>query len=604
MSDGFSIFSSEISNIVYYYPLIDGVGNFLKRPIVKIADFPDSSRIIENGVREFLDVYRDTVYSDGTRTKLGIYCGSIEKLEELIYPLVARIAAEYGLSGDAILRFHKGNKQYPQPTDSQLEFDSLDQPFSKIRIVLLVQIGKEGWDCRSLTGIILSQEGDCPKNMVLQTACRCLRQVQKDALETALIYLNNSNAEKLNSQLLKQHHISLKELSETDHHKVPLARYDRTHYLRLPKVDFYQLKINYDTLIVEPAEPAKKLLDACKDAKITAGIIKTTDFSMKVADTRVDNEERDTALAAYPAWLYGIVRSSFGTLTMEELQPYDAQIRAIFDAVTNLRDGSRYFSSQYDLPQVEAKIRKAFCALRSYQTQEERIPQSAYLLNIANFTQTVETERPQDYYPDQKTVKNIVLDDSGKLKLKPDIAAAILALEADDSEANRSMAAILRKQNSSHPQKNRSFHYLPYHTDSSFEQIFLQEVLTFPEIERLGLEVYYNGDRAMTEFRIKCYKQSADVWQYMGMYTPDFLILQRKDGEIYKVIIVETKGEAYANDPKFKDKKDFTETEFLRQNNAAFGYERFEYLYLEDTLPEQDRLTLTQKKICNFFEEK
>jgi len=206
VTDGLSVSSAEISNIVYYYPLIDGVGNFLKRPIVKIADIPDSSRIIENGVRDFLDAYQDTVYPGGTLAKLGIYCGTIEKLEELVYPIVARIAAEYGLSGDAILKFHKGNKQYPQPADSQMEFDSLDQPFSKIRIVLLVQIGKEGWDCRSLTGIILSQEGDCPKNMVLQTACRCLRQVQKTALETALIYLNNSNAEKLNAQLLKQHH--------------------------------------------------------------------------------------------------------------------------------------------------------------------------------------------------------------------------------------------------------------------------------------------------------------------------------------------------------------------------------------------------------------
>ena len=226
VTDGLSVSSAEISNIVYYYPLIDGVGNFLKRPIVKIADIPDSSRIIENGVRDFLDAYQDTVYPGGTLAKLGIYCGTIEKLEELVYPIVARIAAEYGLSGDAILKFHKGNKQYPQPADSQMEFDSLDQPFSKIRIVLLVQIGKEGWDCRSLTGIILSQEGDCPKNMVLQTACRCLRQVQKNALETALIYLNNSNAEKLNAQLLKQHHISLKEFCETDPHKVSLARYE------------------------------------------------------------------------------------------------------------------------------------------------------------------------------------------------------------------------------------------------------------------------------------------------------------------------------------------------------------------------------------------
>ena len=603
VTDGLSVSSAEISNTVYYYPLIDGVGNFLKRPIVKIADIPDSSRIIENGIRDFLNTYRDTVYPDGTQAKLGIYCVGIEKLEEMVYPLAARIAAEYGLSGDAILKFHKGNKQYPQPADSQMEFDSLDQPFSKIRIVLLVQIGKEGWDCRSLTGIILSQERDCPKNMVLQTACRCLRQVQKDALETALIYLNSSNGDKLTEQLKKQHHISLKEFSEGGNHKKSLTRYDRTGYLRLPKVDFYQLKINYETLIVEPVEPAKTLPHACKDAGNTVGIIKTTNFSMEELDTTVDDKERGAASAVYTAWLYGITRSSFGTLTMEELQPYDDQLRAIFQAITYQRDGSRFFSSQYDLSKVEANIRKAFCALRSYKTREEQIPQSASLLNIANFTQTVETECPQDYYPDQKTVENIILDDSGKLKLKPDIAAAILALETDDSEVNRAIAATLRKQNSSHPQKDRSFHYLPYHTDSGFEQIFLREVLTFPEIQRLGLEVYYNGDRAMTEFKIKCYKQGGNGWQYIGMYTPDFLILQRKENQVYRAIIVETKGKVYANDPEFQKKKEFTETEFLRLNNDAFGYERFEYLYLEDTLPERDRLVLTQKKICEFFEE-
>ena len=187
--DSLSIGTAEITNIVYYYPLIDGVGNFLKRPVVKIADIADSSLIIEKGVREFLDTYKDTVYADGLTAKLGIYCGTIEKLEETVYPQVSRIVAEYGLGTDVILKFHKGNKQYKMSADSQMQFDILDKSISEIRIVLLVQIGKEGWDCRSLTGIILSQEGDCPTNMVLQTSCRCLRQVIKNGQETALIYL-------------------------------------------------------------------------------------------------------------------------------------------------------------------------------------------------------------------------------------------------------------------------------------------------------------------------------------------------------------------------------------------------------------------------------
>lgn len=142
--DSLYVKTAEITNIVYYYPLIDGVGNFLKRPVVKIAETSDSARIIENGVRYFLDAYKDTTYSDGLSAKLGIYCGTIEKLEQIVYPLVAKIVLEYGLSTNVILKFHKGNKQYPTPADSQMEFDILDKSISKKRIVLLVQIGKEG----------------------------------------------------------------------------------------------------------------------------------------------------------------------------------------------------------------------------------------------------------------------------------------------------------------------------------------------------------------------------------------------------------------------------------------------------------------------------
>ena len=141
--DSLSIGTAEITNIVYYYPLIDGVGNFLKRPVVKIADIADSSLIIEKGVREFLDTYKDTVYADGLTAKLGIYCGTIEKLEEIVYPQVSRIVAEYGLGTDVILKFHKGNKQYKMSADSQMQFDILDKSISKIRIVLLVQIGTD-----------------------------------------------------------------------------------------------------------------------------------------------------------------------------------------------------------------------------------------------------------------------------------------------------------------------------------------------------------------------------------------------------------------------------------------------------------------------------
>ena len=598
VTDTLKIASGEISNIVYYYPLIDGVGNFLKRPIVKIEDVADSARIIENGVRSFLDTYKDTVYADGTTAKLGIYCGTIEKLEQLVAPLVTRIAAEYGLGADTILKFHKGNKQYPQPQDSQWQFDILDQPISRTRIILLVQIGKEGWDCRSLTGIILSQEGDCPKNMVLQTSCRCLRQVVKGMPETALIYLNDVNAAKLNEQLQKQHHITLKEFSEADNHSVILKRYDRTKYLKLPRVDFYQLKINYETMVLEAADPDGSIPHAADDAENKASVIRTTDLSMDTYTTTTDDRERGTEQATFFSWMYGIARSGLGAVSMDELLRHESVLRPVYETITYERDGARYYSSKYDRAAVEANIRKAFCDWRSYNTKEELIPEEASLLNVANFRAEIQTSKQGTYYPPQNIVEGIIKEDKGQLKMtKADADMVALA----ESSGYPDIVKQIKAKYATHPNKDHSFHYLPYHTDSSFEQTFLKEVLTFPEIESLGLEVYYNGDRAMTEFKIKCYKSVGGRWQYIGMYTPDFLILQRKDGRIHKVVIVETKGGGFAE--SFRERREFMAGEFLRLNNEKFGYQRFEFLYLEDSLPENDRLFKAQSIISAFFME-
>lgn len=600
VNDMLAVGTAEITNIVYYFPLINGVGSFLKRPIVKIASNLSTIEIIENGVREFLDLYKDTVYDDGTIAKLGIYCGGIEKLEEIVYPLVSRIAQEYKISSDQILKFHKGNKKYPQPADSQMQYDMLDKPLSKIKIVLLVQIGKEGWDCRSLTGIILSQEGDCPTNMVLQTSCRCLRQVVKGNPETALIYLNESNADKLNKQLEKQHHISIKEFQEANNNKVLLKRYNRMKRLKLPKVDFYQLKVNYETLVVEPANVCGGISASLDDAKVNNGVIRTTDLTMRDASIKVDDVEKGKKSATFLSWIYSISKGGFGEPTIENLLLYENELRKIFDIITYSKENIRYYSSQYDHKRIESNIRKAYREKRDFTTKEELIAEKSSLLNIANFKSEILTERPQDYYPDYVIVNNIIKEDSGKLNMD---AKTQQLMELAQETGNVLIVESLKKQYSSHPYKDRCFHYLPYCMDSSFEQAYLREVLSLDDIDKYGLEVYYNGDRAMTEFKIKCYKLVLGKWQYIGVYTPDFLIIQRKNNAIHKIAIVETKGEIYANDPNFKEKSNFVQKYFMDMNNKKYGYKRFDYLYLEDSLSDNERVVMTHNAICNFFEE-
>lgn len=103
--------------------------------------------------------------------------------------------------------------------------------------------------------------------------------------------------------------------------------------------------------------------------------------------------------------------------------------------------------------------------------------------------------------------------------------------------------------------------------------------------------------------KILTFKRIGSGWHYVGMYTPDFLIIQRRGGKIHKAIVTETKGRIYANDLTFKDKRVFMETEFANYNNRSFRYERFDYLYLEDTLSDTERICLTHEKICAFLGE-
>ena len=604
VAENLTIANPEIANIVYYYPLADGIGNFLKKPTVKIADGMDRLQIVENGIREFFAQFKDTVYPDGTCAKLGIYCGDIETLELQIYPLAERLANEFGLNpAEAILRFHRGNKDYPMPEDAELRFASLDKSISKDRIVLLVQIGKEGWDCRSLTGIILSQEGDCPTNMVLQTSCRCLRQVRRGVPEPALIYLNKGNADILNTQLVQQHHISLQEFqSGSSIPTVELKRYDRTAFLKLPKLDFFQLRVQYLTqIITEERNIKSELVQAVNEdmRKVTLTHIAETKDSLKIIETNADFRESGTDHADFNCWLYEIVKQGFNAVSMDTLKPYESILHSLFQKITYQKDGYRYFTSQYDRAEVNANIRKAFYVKRDFEIKEELVPENASLLKVDAFAPSVLTAQEERFIPKQEMVEKIVQDDAGKLKIdaeKQKIIDQLIAI------GQTKMADQLKAEYSSHPAKDKTFHYLPYKTDSSFERIFLDEVLTLAEVKKFGLEVYYNGDGDLTEFRIRCFKKAGRHWQSIGLYTPDFLILQRKDGKIHKAIIVETKGALYARDPNFKDRRDFMETAFIQKNNEAFGYRRFEYLYLEDSLSDKERIGRTSEAISEFFQ--
>ena len=595
ISDTLTIRNTDLANVVYYYPLVEGIGNFLKNPDVKFED-NDTQTIVTNGVREFLDKYRDTIYANGTCAKLAIYCGQIETLEESIYPLVSEIVASYGLTPtDTILPYHGGNKQYPQHEGSETAFASLDTSLSKYKIVLLVQIGKEGWDCKSLTGVILPQKGVCPTNMVLQTSCRCLRQVTKNSQETALVWLNKFNADKLNRQLLQQQNITLKEFGgKTNTEPKMIERFSRMERIQVPEIDFYQLKVSYETLVIyEANKPKQRLQDSNIFAKADIALIHQQDMEGNLIAS-VERENKEEVRISFRWWLHQIAKESFGMLTVADLKGCEAELYSVFTKITSEKDGVLIEDSKYNHQRIRSLVRQSFAPRRDFTTKEEILPKQASLLQIERLTSPVEDS--EKFYPDQQTVHDIMEWDEKhpQQELTPDQKAKIAELEALGID----VSALRNLKSDPHPERSQTYHYLPYRFDSGLERrVFSQEIL--PLIKEKALEIYFNGDDALTDFKIDCYKRVDNNWRYIGRYVPDFLLLSRNEQkQIDKVIIIETKGEGFA--AKFKDRLNFM-SEFVKKNNDKFGYRRFDFLYLEDTITPEQRRQKTLASIKNFF---
>jgi hypothetical protein len=591
----FSIRNTDLSNVVYYYPLIEGIGNFLKVPEVKYAD-NETAAIVTNGVKEFLDKYQNTVYANGTCAKLAIYCGQIETLEETVYPIVAEIAASYGLNPtDVILKYHEGNKQFAKPEGSETTFASLDTTLSKTRIVLLVQIGKEGWDCKSLTGVILPQKGVCPTNMVLQTSCRCLRQVVKHEAETALIWMNKFNADTLNKQLKQQQNITLQEFSrKTQEERPQIERFSRMEKMQVPPIDFYQLKVSYETLIVDEAnDPAKRLQDNRILAQADMTLIHQQDMEGKLIATYEQENTEETNIT-FGWWLHQIAKESFGMLNVADLKTCEKELLDIFARITTNKDGNTIENKKYDHRRIRSLVRQAFAPVRDFKVTEEVVPSKASLLQIEKLTSPVDDDGR--YYPAQEDVRIIKEwdDNPPKTEITEEVRKLLEQLKALGQDVSK-----LMPQQDPHPERNQTYHYLPYRFDSSLEKdYFSTEIL--PLIKDKNLKIYFNGDDTLTEFKINCYNKVGSQWRYIGRYVPDFLLLNRNsENEIDKVIIIETKGEGFA--AKFADKRKFMETEFVKKNNEKFGYQRFEFLYLEDTMPPEQRRQKTLQTIKDFF---
>jgi len=365
----------------------------------------------------------------------------------------------------------------------------------------------------------------------------------------------------------------------------------------VPPVKFYQMRIERTSKIVDESEARTAELLESPSVIVEKPRIEVLqgDMQGKITDRYLE-QAADGGYATLNQWMHQIAKESLNMTPVSQMLAFRSQLEHVFSQITVERDGMRYYRDDIDQEAVRSQVRLAFVPKKTYHQQKEMIPKTAKLLAIGKeeFEQPKEVKSLEKYYPSQTEADAIVNLD----RLTPE---KLEELSQHAKEMSKLLGHEIPDPTKQHEERAYSYHYLPYRFDSGLEHDFFTEhAIPLKELKERGLEVYFNGDEQLTEFKIECYERKSDgSWDEVGGYVPDFLVLQRTSaGELHRVLIIETKGEGFERN--FAEKQAFMEGAFKADNHDHEGYPDFEFLYLPQQKKDSHSRML-REKITEFF---
>lgn len=210
-----------LPEVVYAYGLRESIWNgFLKDADPLGYENVKSEEFLKAVVTTFWERYGGKTY-DCLNPKLAIYAAGVEEAANEVRPVLEKVLAELGIPATSIL-LNVGDPKYTKDEDIR-HFNNLDVPGTEgneKQFIILVEKGKEGWNCRSLFGVALFRS---PKSkiFVLQATMRCLRAITDERL-TATVFLSKENFDTLDDELHKNFNMEIKDIknpTNTDRQK-------------------------------------------------------------------------------------------------------------------------------------------------------------------------------------------------------------------------------------------------------------------------------------------------------------------------------------------------------------------------------------------------
>jgi hypothetical protein len=206
-----------LPEVVYAYGLKRAIDNgYLKK--VRIKGFSNIKEqtlaFVRNSITEFWEQHKDQRY-EGILPKFAFFASSIKELQDELRPAVEQVLSELNIPIHKVL-VNVGDDKITTNDDLR-EFKNLDSPASDKQFILLVNKGKEGWNCRSLFAVALHRRPRS-KVFVLQATMRCLRSISEEQL-MGNVYLAEENITILEKELEANFRITVDELSSAGDEK-------------------------------------------------------------------------------------------------------------------------------------------------------------------------------------------------------------------------------------------------------------------------------------------------------------------------------------------------------------------------------------------------
>lgn len=230
-----------LPEVVYAYGLKEAIDKgFLKNVTLHGYGNTRTDEFVDIAIENFLRESGE-LRPEGLLPKLAFFAATVEELTSELKPAVERALLKYGIPISRIL-VNVGDSTITNNDDIR-EFNRLDTEGSEKQFILLVNKGREGWNCRSLFGVGLFRE---PKSkvFVLQATMRCLRAIG-EAQHTGHVFLSSDNLNTLNDELKQNFHISAEELQKTakDKERVEVRVVDPLVKIKLVRVrKLYQMR--------------------------------------------------------------------------------------------------------------------------------------------------------------------------------------------------------------------------------------------------------------------------------------------------------------------------------------------------------------------------